>query len=1113
MTTSRPDEAAQPPCRLRLLGTPALLMPGAGAWPLPPKAALLLALVALDGPLPRDRLIRLLWPGTDRSGALNNLRQRLHGLQRKAGAPLIRYRPQLALEPGVQVDGPSLGEGGAIAIDDPRLAQALLDTVTVDDAPEAMAWLRQARQHWATHRVQALLQQADLGEAAGRSADALAAAQRATDIDPLHDGAHARCMRLLYAQGQGGAALDLYARFESRRGRQPSGSSAETAARDMAALATRAACHRPSPPPLDEATLATLARPPRRVGRDADWARLQRAVGLQRPCVLIGEAGIGKTRLLTDFTQGRDGTLQAAGRPGDATQPFALAARLLGARAAAVNGLPAHQRTALALIDPTLAALPQTPQPPPAAALQAAFAAALQDVVLITVDDLHLADAASIALVAAVARVGEAPAWLLASRPVAAGSPLQQWLDAAATDIDVIRLQALDRAALAELLTSLQLPGVPADDWVDHLFAHAGGHPYYTLETLHEVVARDARPDALPQLTVGTRETIERRLTLIGDRATQLARVAALAGEDFGVDLAAAVLGCHPAELTDAWSALQLAQVLDGRRIRHDLMRDALLQTVPAPIAAWMHRAIARCLAAQGAAAGRQALHWQAAGQPAEAARQWQRAAADAQRAARRQEEAELLARAADAFDAAGLPDDAFACHADRVGALVQTDARHHRAAADELLAQAHTAIQQAQAQVVRAEALNHAGEFDEAARVLPTALAQARAAGDLALALIAVRRLAYAWVNLGRADDAVQALRDARPVADQLPDAGARAEFYSEFGNVLSLANHRAEAVPVQQRGIELSRQRGNHTDAMTGLCNLAVNHYQQGDLANARACLEQALASPAFEEQAAGIGLGAHVTLAQVLRDQGEFSAALAELAHARAGLPADGSSIWSVVSDHAQAQLWLALGQTARAWQMVEADVIGMPPFIEATRLLLRAQTLRRLGRASAPWVERAAAVLATGPRADVQLRIDAEHCLDLPPSAAADQARRVHERARTLELHGLAAVGLVRLATALQTLDPAAARDAATQAAAALRTATPMQSYLPEHWLALAQVRLAVGEGADAGRVRAEAERWIAQAAPRVPPSFRETFTSRHPVHVALRRLPWQPITSA
>ena len=86
--------ADMPGWRLVLHGTPMLhrldVQPGvAVALPLAATDAGLLALVALDGPVPRGRLAAWLWPQGSPSAALGNLRQRLYRLQRRCGDNLV----------------------------------------------------------------------------------------------------------------------------------------------------------------------------------------------------------------------------------------------------------------------------------------------------------------------------------------------------------------------------------------------------------------------------------------------------------------------------------------------------------------------------------------------------------------------------------------------------------------------------------------------------------------------------------------------------------------------------------------------------------------------------------------------------------------------------------------------------------------------------------------------------------------------------------------------------------------------------------------------------------------------------------------------------------------
>ena len=73
---------------LQLSGVPHVQV-GGKRLPLPATDALLLALLALEGPTPREKLAALLWPGSGDEAARNALRQRLFRLRKQAGVDLI----------------------------------------------------------------------------------------------------------------------------------------------------------------------------------------------------------------------------------------------------------------------------------------------------------------------------------------------------------------------------------------------------------------------------------------------------------------------------------------------------------------------------------------------------------------------------------------------------------------------------------------------------------------------------------------------------------------------------------------------------------------------------------------------------------------------------------------------------------------------------------------------------------------------------------------------------------------------------------------------------------------------------------------------------------------
>src|SRR5262249_21621543 len=136
--------------------------------------------------------------------------------------------------------------------------------------------------------------------------------------------AHRRVMRLHYLRGDRAAAQAAYHRcadvLRRELGARPS---AETEAL-LQQIETAA------PPQAARAPLpVTVLRPPRLVGRESESGALAAAWREGQLVLVIGEAGMGKSRLLAEFIDPT--TVSAAARPGDTAVPFAAAARLLRA--------------------------------------------------------------------------------------------------------------------------------------------------------------------------------------------------------------------------------------------------------------------------------------------------------------------------------------------------------------------------------------------------------------------------------------------------------------------------------------------------------------------------------------------------------------------------------------------------------------------------------------------------------------------------------------------------------------------------------------------------------------------------------------------------------------
>ena len=304
--------------RLRLLAVPALVLPSGALVALERKDAALLALLAIDGPLPRARAAALLWPDGDPQKARNSLRQRLFRLRRGAGCEVVVEDSALVLAEGVEHDLAALA---ARLADDPSAAAGeLLGAFGYEDCDELDDWVRSARERVRVMRRDAIAAALAHEEARGHVARALIFAERLVAEDPLSEQAHRLLMRLHYRRGDRSAALAAHARCRQiLRDELSAEPGAET--RVLAQLIERSGelpggVSRPVPP--------AIARPPLLIGREREWRQLEDAWKRGRVAVLLGDAGMGKSRLLGDFANSR-GIPMIGARPGDERVPYALA--------------------------------------------------------------------------------------------------------------------------------------------------------------------------------------------------------------------------------------------------------------------------------------------------------------------------------------------------------------------------------------------------------------------------------------------------------------------------------------------------------------------------------------------------------------------------------------------------------------------------------------------------------------------------------------------------------------------------------------------------------------------------------------------------------------------
>jgi len=387
------------------------------------------------------------------------------------------------------------------------------------------------------------------------------------------------------------------------------------------------------------------------VAREAEVARLRAMVdavagGAGRFVLLVGEPGIGKTRLAQEVTVAarERGFLVATGRcyePQEAVAYYPFLEALTAVYAAA----PAAQREDLPRRWPEVAHL--LPDQSVGGALSAAplknrddqqrlfwqltgFLTALADArpVAVLLDDLHWADSASLDLLAHLARHSRGARILLLGtyRDVEVGR--QHPLEAALGDF--ARDQALERVAVKRLsiagtraLIAARLDVADAGETesadaftqlTQVLHNRAEGNPFFTQEMLRalvergDVFQRDGAWDrsALAQIALpeSIRAVIGQRLSRLASPTQDLLRAASVLGQTFAFAELAGMSGQGEEALETALEEAVGAGLIDeagrdGYIFHHALIQQALIGEIPTRKRRRLHRLAGEALEAQ----------------------------------------------------------------------------------------------------------------------------------------------------------------------------------------------------------------------------------------------------------------------------------------------------------------------------------------------------------------------------------------------------------------------------------------------------------------------------------------------------------------------------------
>lgn len=419
------------------------------------------------------------------------------------------------------------------------------------------------------------------------------------------------------------------------------------------------------------------------VGRQAELGPIREALafvqgGEGRSLAVVGEAGIGKTRLISEALSGPEaaGTLVGYGRcrPLGGLVPYSPLREALGHLAA----LAAEDRTGdislvgqklggalLGEAQPLLRLVPELsqllPQSLPAGAAEGAvvqgmgaelvaralhhFLDALGEVraSALVIEDIHWADEGTLAALFHLWASARPPRVLV----LCTSRPFDRLLQHAGLAVVALPpLSSAENQALLGALTGGAEPAVIAalQEAVPVLSA---GNPLVCAQVVRHLqvegylsVGRDGRLGISDRIREGYRPpdslsaVFERALERLDASALRVLRVAARIDRQFrGSDLSALGL-FSPEEVQSALQAAQQERLCtrtgDRYSFSHDALREKLSGSVEADRAADIHRRIAQRLEERGASPGTLAHHLRMAGEPVASARAYLRAGLEA---------------------------------------------------------------------------------------------------------------------------------------------------------------------------------------------------------------------------------------------------------------------------------------------------------------------------------------------------------------------------------------------------------------------------------------------------------------------------------------------------
>jgi DNA-binding SARP family transcriptional activator len=612
-------------------------------------ATALYLIIEAGRPVGRDELTRLLWPGVSEAQAQHGLRQALYRLK-SLGATIKADRSSLVLSPRFC----STDFAELLAPQPPTILETLANDINGSFLPGYRPQLSEAfatwveRQRDVVHSAVARALVAGI-QAKKRVSDWSGAEQLATmclTIDPLNEEATLTVAEAAALGGSKTKALSILNHYLKDIGD------------DSCAIKLPAVLLRRRISEAYQNNVFSVRDAPF-VGRDEEMAELTRALaraqsGRGAAYVISGEPGIGKTRLVSEFTRvaslQRVHVVRVGCQSHDVRRPLSafvdLVPKLLalpGALGCSPESMQFLRR--LTAHDPEEARnrdqLEQSSisyDSARRALLDTLDAVSAETCILLEVEDAQWLDSHSVRMVEEISNwLGSRRLlFLITSRTSAYGNERMATL----------MLRPLPRDAGSLVARALANEKIVArEDFLEWCVSSSGGNPYYLIELLRNGTEERDGYQASASLT----RLLQNRVQLLDSDARSLLEVCCILGKHSTMERIASCLDVPRTAILRSLEELDTSGMIevDGPRVlsRHDLLSSVVLSQMSGAVKGMLHRYAAEQLEAESAATQAVSLIW-------ESAEHWL-AAADAQRAIL------LLRRCGNYLMDVGMPDEA----------------------------------------------------------------------------------------------------------------------------------------------------------------------------------------------------------------------------------------------------------------------------------------------------------------------------------------------------------------------------------------------------------------------------------------------------------------------